>query len=222
MDGTGAGKTTFIKFWLGKVCYYYNDRNFNDNLEIFVFDHKNGNDFTFLQGKTNYFTGDNVYTGIDVIYNEFLKRRNDVEYRKNCKRLIVFIDEYSTLQSLMSKQVADNLKPKLFASLSESREMKITMVYGMQRCDARFFDSARDNIATRVGLGTLTDEAKKMLYDEFSDFATATNKVGEAYLYRYGSKDENGFPVGLERITTKLLKDDEKKDVEDIIKKFMR
>ena len=122
----------------------------------------------------------------------------------------------------MSKEIANDLKPKLFALLSEAREMRITMVYGMQRCDARFFDSARDNIGTRVGLGTLTDEAKKMLYDEFADFATATNEVGEAYLNRYGAKDKNGFPIGLERITTKLLKDDEKKDVENIIKKFMK
>ena len=173
---------------------------------------KTGNDFAFLQGKENYFTCDNVYNGIDVIYSEFLKRRNDLEYRKKCKRLIVYIDEYSTLQSLMLKEIANDLKPKLFALLSEAREMKITMAYGMQRCDARFFDSARDNISTRVGLATLTDEAKKMLYDEFSDFATATNKVGEAYLYRYGAKDKNGFPIGLERITTKLLKDDEKAD----------
>lgn len=64
----------------------------------------------------------------------------------------------------MPRQIADIFKPKLFALLSEAREMNITMVYGMQRCDARFFsffDSARDNIATHVGLGTLTAEAKK-------------------------------------------------------------
>lgn len=183
---------------------------------------KTGNDFAFLENKENYFTGNKVYDGINIIFNEFLKRRNDREYRKNCKRLIVFIDEYSTLQSLMSKQVADDLKPKLFALLSEAREMNITMVYGMQRCDARFFDSARDNIGTRVGLGTLTNEAKKMLYDEFAEFATATNKVGEEYLYRYGAKDNNGFPIGLERITTRLLTADENFEVEELIKKYMK
>lgn len=122
----------------------------------------------------------------------------------------------------MPRHIVDILKPKLFSLLSEAREMKITMVYGMQRCDAKFFDSARDNIGTRVGLGTLTNEAKKMLYDEFSEFATATNKVGEAYLYRYGAKDNNGFPIGLERITTRLLTADENFEVEELIKKFMK
>ena len=122
----------------------------------------------------------------------------------------------------MPKQIEATLKSNLFALLSEAREMNITMVYGMQRCDARFFDSARDNIGTRVGLGTLTNEAKKMLYDEFAEFATATNRVGEAYLYRYGAKDNNGFPIGLERITTKLLTADENFEVEELIKKYMK
>lgn len=40
IGATGEGKTTFIKFWLGKVCFYYNALNNND-LELFVLDHKN-------------------------------------------------------------------------------------------------------------------------------------------------------------------------------------
>ena len=151
IGATGEGKTTFIKFWLGKVCFYYNERNF-DNLEIFILDHKNGNDFSFLKNKDNYYTGDNVYSGIDFIYNEFIKRRDDIEYRKNCKRLVVFIDEFSTLLTLMPKKTAEELKPKLFALISEGREMNITMVYGMQRCDAKFFEGARTNLKVRVGL----------------------------------------------------------------------
>lgn len=111
---------------------------------------KTGNDLAFLKNKNNYYTGDNVYNGIDFIYNEFIKRRDDIEYRKKCKRLIVFIDEFSTLLTLMPKKTAEDLKPKLFALISEGREMKITMVYGMQRCDAKFFDGARTNIKVRV------------------------------------------------------------------------
>lgn len=63
---------------------------------------------------------------------------------------------------------------------------------------------------------------KKMLYDEFKEFATATNRVGEGYIYKYGKKDKNGFPVGLERFTTRLLTDDEKLEVEEIIKNYMK
>lgn len=40
IGATGEGKTTFIKFWLGKLCFYYNAINNND-LELFVLDHKN-------------------------------------------------------------------------------------------------------------------------------------------------------------------------------------
>lgn len=40
IGATGEGKTTFIKFWLGKVCFYYNTINSN-KLELFVLDHKN-------------------------------------------------------------------------------------------------------------------------------------------------------------------------------------
>lgn len=109
-----------------------------------------GNDFAFLKNKNNYYTGDNVYSGIDFIYKEFIKRRDDIEYRTKCKRLVVFIDEFSTLLTLMPRKIAEELKPNLFALISEGREMNITMVYGMQRCDAKFFDGARTNIKVRV------------------------------------------------------------------------
>lgn len=118
--------------------------------------------------------------------------------------LLVF-DEYSAFVSSLDSKNSSSHKKKFLTLITQSRAYEYSILIGLQRSDnsTNFYGGARDSIQQRIGIGGVTAEGAKMLYDEFYKQSTPSTR-GRGYLYRFGFTELK--PIIVPSYNTELVK----------------
>lgn len=160
---SGSGKSQAVLFLLGKLLQAA------PNIEVHICDFKNSEDFSFLNGYTHYYSGEDCYDGILNYYSLFCSARQD---RNNKKRRLLLCDEYPALINfLQMKDKSEKTKkaPDILGAVAEILMLGRGIRFGLwivtQRADSALFSNgARDNFMAIVGLGKMSKEQKGMVF----------------------------------------------------------
>lgn len=97
------------------------------------------------------------------------------------------IDEWGSFIMSLEKKEAELLKGKFAELLMLSRTYQFFTIAGIQRPDASYFSSGRDNFQCSLALGNLSREGRRMVFpDEVAGTITQCSKR-EGYLYIDGT-----------------------------------
>lgn len=177
------------------LFYFINNLLDNENVHLWILDFKNGSDYRFLNPYQHYYSGINCLDGMRKYYELFNTNREHGTLETNELNLLAF-DEYPAFHSYLSNLDKAN-KSKLSIEVSNmlSELLMLGRVgYGVwiitQRPDSSLFNSgSRDNFMNIISLGTLSKEAKQMVYPYEEIDETQYLSAGEGYIL----SDEIGF-----------------------------
>lgn len=161
--GSGSGKSYALMYLFGLFLQT------ESNSTIYFCDFKNSEDFSFLNGYSHYYSGNNCYHGIIDYYNTFCSSR---ENSKHSSRYLLICDEYPALINYLSsidKQEKTKKSAEILNAISEILMLGRGINFGVwiitQRADSFLFNNgARDNFMITIGLGRLSKEQKGMLF----------------------------------------------------------
>ncbi|RBR46071.1 hypothetical protein EB28_01593 [Enterococcus faecalis] len=125
-------------------------------------------DFRFCHTCSNYYAFEKVTQGIEASYTEFKKRQNLMNQKYNDYFLI--IDEYAAYLEFLDKKERELIQRRVAELLMMGRAYNIHLVFVLQRADAKYFPSVRENIGIRIGLGKLSKSLATMLFEESEYF----------------------------------------------------
>jgi len=132
--------------------------------KIIVLDPKNY-EYAKFKKSENIYLGEQVKDGFEYFYDRFEARLEGIEPSNNL--LFLVIEEYSGFILLYEKKEQEKIKAKIGRLLMMSRALNIRCIFIMQRFDSAYFiNGARDNITTRISLGTISKESQKMLFPD--------------------------------------------------------
>lgn len=191
---TNSGKSYALLMLLGIYAKYV------PNISITICDYKKSG-FADFEDTPNFYGYRDVPDGIRIFYQEFCERleANDEERNKHIR--VLLIDEYGSLISAQSKNVAEELKTMVGNMLFMGRSLGIRVLIGVQRADAKYFaEGARDQFRAILALGNLSKEQKQMLFYDYKELMNERNGLGEGYLYIDGKDD-------IERVKIAAIKD---------------
>lgn len=171
---TGSGKTYFAKLLLGKIAVHEPDAL------ITVCDYKSDTDFEFLEGCERYYRFMECSSGLQLFYDRLQARQRGTDKSRNL--LILFFDEFASFINSLEKKEAEEQKKKISYLLMLGRSFHIHMIVSLQRADANYFQSARDNFSLCIGMGVLSDESKSMLFRDFKSEMKPDRKQGTGYM----------------------------------------
>lgn len=162
---SGSGKSMTLLFLLGKLLQCYPD------IEMYLCDFKNSDDFSFLEGYPYYYTGADCYTGVMEYYEKFSEIRADRE-KQNQKRYVLIFDEYPAFINFLNMRDKANktkLANDILGAVSEILMLGRGISCGIwlltQRADSTLFSNgARDNLMVIIGLGRMSKEQKGMIF----------------------------------------------------------
>ncbi|NSW13760.1 Flp pilus assembly complex ATPase component TadA [Enterococcus faecalis] len=178
VGGTSSGKTTFLRMLIGKLAL--------SNKKIIVCDYKSDPSFFEFDGLSNYYRADCCKEGFQKVYDEFIDRQQNFIIDKD--EICLIFDEYAFFINRLSKKEADEVKKQLAEMLMAGRTFGIHIIVALQRGDASYFpNGARDNFGMRLGLGSLKEESKKMLFEDEKDNIDAQS-TGKGYLLVDGQR----------------------------------
>jgi len=177
---SGSGKSWALLYLIGKLLQE------NPNISISFNDFKNSEDFEFLQGYPQYYSGNDCYEGIMNYYESFCKAR--MQGKRTARNLLI-VDEFPALINYLStKDKQDKTKKAgdILSAISEILMLGRGIGFGVwivtQRADASLFpNGARDNFMIVCCLGRMSKEQKQMLFagEEIPD---KTYNIGEGVL----------------------------------------
>ncbi len=101
--------------------------------------------------------------------------------------LVLFYDEFGAYCNSLDKKVAEDEKKKLATLAMLGRSFRMHILISMQRADASYFNSSRDNFNLVIGLGNLSEESKNMLFHEYKDDMLPDRKQGTGYMLTNGT-----------------------------------
>ena len=137
---------------------------------VFVCDYKNSEDFRFLHGYENYYTGEMCYDGIMAFYRKFNETRESGGAER--ERYLLIFDEYPAFLNrlqMLDKQNKEKRAADVMNAVSEVLMLGRGLHFGIwivtQRADAALFaNGSRDNFMCILALGRLSKEQKNMLF----------------------------------------------------------
>lgn len=182
VGATGTGKTVAIKILMSKIS------TFQPNARIWLLDFKKF-DFRGFSDLPRYYGFSDCVQGLRDFYAAF-KRQQELGIAGVPNYLI--IDEWGSFIASLDKKEAEEMKRLLSELLMLGRAYHFFPIVGIQRPDASYFSSARDNFQCCLALGNLSREGRRMVFpDEVAGTITQCSKR-EGHLYIDG--------VGLEKI----------------------
>lgn len=182
IGATGTGKTVAIKILMAKIA------KFQPNAKIWLLDFKQF-DFQGFSSLPRYYGYTACIQGLNDFYEAFKQQQ---ETSESAVPNYLVIDEWGSFIMSLEKKEAELLKGKFAELLMLGRAYQFFPIVGIQRPDASYFSSARDNFQCCLALGNLSREGRRMVFsDEVAGTITQCSKR-EGYLYIDGA--------GLEKI----------------------
>lgn len=182
IGATGTGKTVAIKILMAKIA------QFQPNANIWLLDFKRF-DFRGFADLPRYYGYEDCVQGLNDFYEAFKRQQ---EAGESAAPNYLVIDEWGSFIMSLEKKEAEQLKGKLAELLMLGRAYKFFPIVGIQRPDAAYFASSRDNFQTCLALGNLSPEGRRMAFPDSVAGQIAECKKREGHLYIDG--------VGLEKI----------------------
>ena len=182
IGATGGGKTVALKIIVSKIV------KFVPNAKIWLLDFKQL-DFNYLSECPRYYGYADCVQGLNDYYNAF-KRQQEAGVAGAPNYLV--IDEWGSLLLSMDRREAEQAKAKLAELLMLGRAYSFIPIIGIQRPDASFFGSARDNFQCCLALSNLSPEGRRMAFPD-----SVAGQIDECQK-REGHLHING--IGLEKI----------------------
>ena len=160
---SGSGKSKAILFLMGKLLQA------NPDVELYICDFKNSEDFAFLKEYKHYFSGDECYAGIMKYYELFSDiRRNGTSEKKYvliCDEYPAFINYLQTKDKMDKTKKANDILGAVAEILMLGRGLGFGFWCVTQRADSSLFaNGARDNFMVVIGLGRMSKEQKGMVF----------------------------------------------------------
>ncbi len=167
---TGSGKTYLTKLIIARIGKHIPDS------EVIICDFKGDDDFSFLEGKRNFFRYDECRHGLE----NALKKLHDRQQGRDRTRTfyLFFFDEWASYLNYLEKKQAEEEKKKLSLLLMLGRSFNIHVMISQQRADASYFNAARDNFGVIIGLGRLSRESIQMMFPDFKEDIDAVKPRG--------------------------------------------
>lgn len=142
---------------------------------LWLCDFKN-QDFRFAEDAPRYYGFKNVAAGLNDFYQAFEARQSGADTSEGV--LLLVFDEWGAYLSTLDKKQAEAEKAKLSTLLMLGRSFNVHVIVSQQRADAEYFAKARDNFGAILGMGTLSKEAKEMLFSEVKDEMKPVEEIG--------------------------------------------
>lgn len=182
VGATGTGKTISIKILMVKIV------TFQLNARIWLLDFKKF-DFRSFSDLPHYYGFSDCVQGLRDFYTAF-KRQQELGIAGEPTYLI--IDEWGSFIASLDKKEAEEMKRLLSELLMLGRAYQFFPIVGIQRPDASYFSSARDNFQCCLALGNLSPEGRRMVFPDSAAGRIMECKKREGHLYIDG--------VGLEKV----------------------
>ena len=170
---TGSGKTTALKGILSRLA-----GSIAGGVKLWLCDYKN-DDFRFCEGQPYYFGFQNCATGLADFYAAFQARQCGEDTSRSF--LLLVFDEWGAYLSTLDKKQAESEKARLSTLLMLGRSFHVHIIISQQRADAEYFAKARDNFGAILGMGSLSKEAKEMLFHDHKDEMRPIGEIGIGY-----------------------------------------
>jgi len=151
MGNVGSGKSTLAKVMIYMISRFPNSKTFLCDAKY--------DDFRTLDGLTHYYPLDSYERGLSD-FGVILENRligNDLN-RSMCW---IILEEWSAFLSSLPKSRRDAIMEKFIRYAMLSRSFNLHIMVILQRADARWFDSVRDNFSV-IALSNLSREAAMM------------------------------------------------------------
>lgn len=163
VGSSGSGKSYALLYLLGSLLQDKPDT------VVFFCDFKNSTDFSFLEGYSYYYAGDDCVRGVTEFYKRFHEARQN---QNTMQRYVLIFDEFPAFVNFLSiKDKAEKTKngAEMQGIIAEilmlGRGIKFGIWIVTQRADASLFSNgARDNFMIIVGLGRMSREQKGMIF----------------------------------------------------------
>lgn len=162
---SGSGKSYALLILLGNILQS------NPDIVITFCDFKNSEDFAFMKGYANYYSGDNCYTGIMTYYNNFCVARE--QGHKEVRHLLV-CDEYPAMVNRLTMLDKSNKTKRANDILSAISEILMLgrgtgggfglWIITQVPSSTLFEGSSRQNFMCITSLGRLSKEHQHMLF----------------------------------------------------------
>ena len=156
---SGSGKTYLLTWLLSQLA--------KKPGQLILADFK-GFDFIEMDGCKNYFRHDAVAEALNIAFETLQERMHDPG--KATEPLYFAVDEWSGFISSYNKKEQDAFKQKMASLLMLGRGAGagIFVIMALQRADANYI-TGRDNFGNALGLGRLSSESVRMLFQDEAD-----------------------------------------------------
>lgn len=125
VGSTGSGKTVAGQVVLLSIYLKSKHLSKDKQVQLIVADPKN--DWNFAKKSKNVYQNDKAIEAVDVVFEEFEKRKNDENRLKSF--LILWIDELNSLvESIDNKKIRDEFVKKVRLLLFQSRFVNIRLI----------------------------------------------------------------------------------------------
>lgn len=160
---SGSGKSYALLYLIGMLLQE------SEDIELYILDFKNSEDFEFLSGYKHYFKSDECYEGVMEYYEKFTERRRN---RNSKKRMLLIYDEYPSSLSYFGgidkrdkTKKATDISSAVAEILMLGRGINCGVWIVTQRADASLFaNGSRDSFMVFLGLGRMSKEQKGMIF----------------------------------------------------------
>lgn len=169
---SGSGKTYLLRIILASISAKI------PNARMIVCDFKGDSDFEFLEGCSDFYRYFDVQNGLEAFSNLLRERQSGAN--KTIPYFLVF-DEYVAFLNALEKKKADAAKQTLSLLLMMGRSFNLHVIVSVQRADAAYFATARDNFSAVIAMGKLSKEAVDMLFYEYKEEIRRDKSRGEGY-----------------------------------------
>lgn len=191
---TGSGKT-YLLFYLIKEIL-------RKNYELKIIDPKKSDLSQFEKVSKNLVAYDKEKI-IEVIKNTVIEMENRYNIMFNevdkfgkdfssfgIKPYFLIFDEQATFISMLDTKEKKEVDSLIKNIILKGRQAGINIIFTLQRADTQFIDGAvRDQLHLRVGLGKLSNDGYKMLFENLDVNYAELNVIGYGYYKIYSKKD---------------------------------
>lgn len=182
VGATGTGKTVVVKILMAKIA------KFQPDAKIWLLDFKRF-DFRGFADLPRYYGYTDCVQGLNDYYDAFKAQQ---EAGEAAAPNYLIIDEWGSFIMSLEKKEVELLKGKLAELLMLGRAYQFFPIIGIQRPDAAYFASSRDNFQTCLALGNLSPEGRRMVFPDSVAGRIVECKKREGHVYTDG--------VGLEKV----------------------